>query len=117
MDLGNRASYHRSGGVKTTEKNSSNKLKSQKDKKRGVWRPKCFWQKVKKMKSKKVEVEKQSCRMSIFLDGAKPSSKILPKEKRVNRDNFGTKIDKGVTFGEQMLIILLNYESFARHFT
>ena len=36
MDLGNRASYHRSGGVKTTEKNSSNKLKSQKDKK-GVY--------------------------------------------------------------------------------
>ena len=53
----------------------------------------------------------------IFLHGAKPSSQILPEEKRINRDNFGTKIDKGVTFGEQMLIILLNYESLDRHFT
>jgi hypothetical protein len=55
--------------------------------------------------------------MSIFLHGTKPSSQILPEEKRVNRDNFGTKIDKGVTFGEQMLIILSNYESLDRHFT
>ena len=66
------------------------------------------------MKSKKVEVEKQSCRMSIFLHGAKPSSQILPEEKRVNRDHFGTKIDKGGTFGEQMLMFLSNYESLDR---
>ena len=59
----------------------------------------------------------QSCEMSILLHRAKPSNQILPKEKRVNRNNFGTKIDKGVTFGEQMLIILLNYESLDRHFT
>ena len=54
----------------------------------------------------------QSCRMSIFLHGAKPSSQILPDEKRVNRDHFGPKIDKGGTFGEQMLMFLSNYESF-----
>ena len=56
----------------------------------------------------------QSCRMSIFLHGAKPSSQILPEEKRVNRDHFGTKIDKGGTFGEQMLMFLSNYESLDR---
>ena len=52
--------------------------------------------------------------MSIFLHGAKPSSQILPEEKRVNRDHFGTKIDKRDTFGEQMLMILSNYESLDR---
>ena len=52
--------------------------------------------------------------MSIFLHGAKPSSQILPEEKRVNRDHFGTKIDKGGTFGEQMLMFLSNYESLDR---
>ena len=56
----------------------------------------------------------QSCRMSIFLHGAKPSSQILPEEKHVNRDHFGTKIDKGGTFGEQMLMFLSNYESLDR---
>ena len=56
----------------------------------------------------------QSCRMSIFLHGAKPWSQILPKEKRVNRDHFGTKIDKEDTFGEQMLMILSYYESLDR---
>ena len=59
-------------------------------------------------------LSKQSCRMSIFLHGAKPSSQILPEEKRVNRDHFGTKIDKGGTFGEQMLMFLSNYESLDR---
>ena len=52
--------------------------------------------------------------MSIFLHGAKPSSQILPEEKRVNRDHFGTKIDKGGTFGDQMLMFLSNYESLDR---
>ena len=33
---------------------------------------------------------KQSCEMSILLHGENPSNWILPKEKRVNRDNFGT---------------------------
>ena len=32
----------------------------------------------------------QSCEMSILLHGAKSSNKILPQEKRVNIDNFGT---------------------------
>ena len=32
----------------------------------------------------------QSCEMSNILQGAKPSNQILPKEKRVNRDNFCT---------------------------
>ena len=52
--------------------------------------------------------------MSIFLHGAKPSSQIFPEEKLVNRDHFGTKIDKGGTFGEQMLMFLSNYESLDR---
>ena len=51
----------------------------------------------------------QSCRMPIFLHGAKPSSQILPEE-----NHFITKIDKGDTFGEQMLMILSNYESLDR---
>ena len=42
---------------------------------------------------------------------------MLPEEKLVNCDHFGTKIDKGDTFGEQMLMILPNYESLDRHFT
>ena len=33
----------------------------------------------------------QSCKMSILLHGAKSSNKILPQEKHVNCDNFGTK--------------------------
>ena len=52
--------------------------------------------------------------MSIFLHEAKPSSQILPEEKRVNRDHFGTKIGRIDTFGEQMLMILSNYESLDR---
>ena len=52
--------------------------------------------------------------MSIFLHGAKPSSQILPQEKCVNRDHFGTTIDKGDTFGEQIFMILSNYESLDR---
>ena len=59
----------------------------------------------------KVDGSRQSCRMSIFLHGAKLSSQILPEEKRINFDHFGTKIYKGDTFGEQMLMFLSNYES------
>ena len=55
----------------------------------------------------------QSCKMSILLHRAKPSSQILPEEKRVNRE-WGAKIDKRDTFGEQMLMILSNYESLDR---
>ena len=36
----------------------------------------------------------QSCRMSIFLHGAKPPSQILPEGKRLNCDNFGTEIEQ-----------------------
>ena len=36
----------------------------------------------------------QSCRMSIFLHGAKSSSQILPEGKRLNCDHFGTKIEQ-----------------------
>ena len=53
-----------------------------------------------------------SCRMSIFLHGAKPSSQILTEEKCVYLDNFGTKMDRVDTFGQQM--ILSNYESLDR---
>ena len=45
---------------------------------------------------------------------SKTTSQILPEEKHVNRDHFGTKIDKGGTFGEQLLMFLSNYESLDR---
>ena len=36
----------------------------------------------------------QSCEMSILLHGAKSLNYILPQEKSVNRDNFGTLIEQ-----------------------
>ena len=36
----------------------------------------------------------QSCKISIILHGAKLSNQILTEEKRVNRDRFGTKLNK-----------------------
>ena len=52
--------------------------------------------------------------MSINLHGAKPSNQILPEEKRVNQDSFGTKLNKTDTkdtFGEQLFIYLPNKTS------
>ena len=53
----------------------------------------------------------QCCKMTILLHGAKPSNQILPKEKRVNCESFGTtliKTKKKDIFGEQLFIYLPN---------
>ena len=49
--------------------------------------------------------------MSIILHGSKPLNQILPDEKRVNHNSFGTKLNKTNTkdtFGEQLFIYLPN---------
>ena len=59
----------------------------------------------------------QSCKMSIFLHETKPSNQILPEEKCVNHDRFGTKLNTTntkYTFGGQLFTYLTNQ---ARNFT